>query len=100
MLRRLNNRPNFPGGWGGVPNLPGGGFGGGLLGGGILGSIAHPRMLGMGKGSSASSSTNGSNFGAFGTHASDTAKAVKATSTPDPLTQPYKPLSKQPYGLG
>jgi hypothetical protein len=41
-----------------------------------------------------------SGYGSFAIHATTAAKIDKAQSPPDPIWQPYKGLSKQPFGLG
>jgi len=87
-LRKLNNF-NMPGNGLGVPNgIPGGGTGG-------LGSIMHPRLLGMGKHRKVTKTTlMPMQHNTFG-HAAKIAKQQKMN-----LPTSYRPLSKQPYGLG
>jgi hypothetical protein len=85
-LRRLNNF-NMPGNGLGVPNMPGGGG---------IGTIPHPKLLGMGKHHRVSKGTNTSgSLKLPGGHAAAIAKQTKMN-----LPTTYRPLSKQPYGLG
>jgi hypothetical protein len=39
-------------------------------------------------------------YGSFAIHAAAAAKFTTEKTAPDPINQPYKPLSKQPFGIG